>query len=611
MIAIISDLHLQHTRWDSLRYRMEGRLYETGVRRNVNAGAFTHFTGMIDAAMKKHAAEAGQSAVDLVFAGDVFEVHRTPLWFAGPDNLVRPYGQGTQDDEKLEARTLGILEHVEEENCRFFRAVGDYVEEHSSPQADYSVEVHYIPGNHDRLLNKWPSTRDKVRSLLGIKAGTNDDQFPNCLDFPDHHVRVRHGHEYDKSGVNLGFRVNTADSLKQNPNAYLAPCFGDYATIDIATRLAAAFRIFHAAMLHGTGAESSRQAKATSANLRRLYQALLEFDDVRPTSHLFAYLSSATGLKNAALMGYLEPALIDAIKALVADAFVQREAGRLSRLGGPLKTCAKGLEKLLPKSAATKLARVLFTASSDAEPAELARREPGLGSEFDLVVAGHTHYAGERAMSRPDTTGTQQYFLDTGTWRTITREGLAGCFARTRDYTMAFCYTDVERTAHDGRRFETWTGRLAWRPDADKITEQSVPYDVPIPDADPGPGPMGLRFTEVILEKMPWDWRGPDVRIHLGLDGTELPQVFAKDNASLSVPYAVQQGDAIRIDPGLDGEVWAYGKEVDPTSRDDPLPWAFARLERGDEGEFAEADGALHLRNKDVHVIVSYEVRPI
>ena len=88
MIAIISDLHLQHTSLDGLRYRKEdGEVREVGVRRNVTAGAFNRFAGMIDEAVGRHQAKD----VHLVFAGDIFELHRTPLWFMGQDSQVRPY----------------------------------------------------------------------------------------------------------------------------------------------------------------------------------------------------------------------------------------------------------------------------------------------------------------------------------------------------------------------------------------------------------------------------------------------------------------------------------------------------------------------------------------
>ncbi|MHC4550397.1 MAG: hypothetical protein ACYTEZ_16635 [Planctomycetota bacterium] len=54
MLAIISDLHLQHVSDDVLHFRDGRRLMEAGVRRNVSAGALRRFLHMACATAKRH-----------------------------------------------------------------------------------------------------------------------------------------------------------------------------------------------------------------------------------------------------------------------------------------------------------------------------------------------------------------------------------------------------------------------------------------------------------------------------------------------------------------------------------------------------------------------------
>ena len=85
MIVVISDLHLQHTSLDVVRRDEGGKVLETRIARNVGAGALALlFSELVENAQRCSAKE-----VHLVFAGDIFELHRTPLWLLGGE-LLRP-----------------------------------------------------------------------------------------------------------------------------------------------------------------------------------------------------------------------------------------------------------------------------------------------------------------------------------------------------------------------------------------------------------------------------------------------------------------------------------------------------------------------------------------
>ena len=76
MIVVISDLHLQHTALDSIRRDEAGKVLETRSCTSVEAGALS----LLFAEIVANASGVGATEVHLVFAGDIFELHRTPLW---------------------------------------------------------------------------------------------------------------------------------------------------------------------------------------------------------------------------------------------------------------------------------------------------------------------------------------------------------------------------------------------------------------------------------------------------------------------------------------------------------------------------------------------------
>ena len=177
-----------------------------------------------------------------------------------------------------------ILSAIETDNRAFFDTLAKFVHsgvttQRADEQSPYRVRVtpHYLPGNHDRLTQVWPSTRKRVRELLSVSVPDLAAPFQHQLEWnhaAGYGVRIRHGHEYDSANFSEVFDPqHPSDS-----SAYQKPVFGDYATIDIATRLAVAFRVFYAPELRAPGLLGDQY--------RRIYAALTEFDDVRPQSML-------------------------------------------------------------------------------------------------------------------------------------------------------------------------------------------------------------------------------------------------------------------------------------------------------------------------------------
>jgi UDP-2,3-diacylglucosamine pyrophosphatase LpxH len=596
MIVVISDLHLQHTAQDLLSRSEGGKILATRVVRNVGAGALS----LLFSEITRNAERTGAKEVNLVLAGDIFEMHRTPRWLLGGEAL-RPTLAPAASSTALEAKVLSILAAIEHDNAAFletlarFIRTGEHVHRgHTRTLGAVAVRVHYIPGNHDRLLGVWPSTRRRVRELLGVvgPGGNAEAPFPHVLDWnraAGYGVRIRHGHEYDPTNFSAPFDPAAPPSAE----TYERPALGDFVTVDLSTRLAVAFRAHYARELRLPGAPGE--------GYRRIYLALTEFDDVRPQSRLVQYLTDAVAANESRAFSILRPVLRDALETAMADSFFVSEAQRLG-LGryfrGPVAKLFDDALKTLSGETVGALVSVIDEfrrVRTGTGPALVARLEPGLATgEFETVIAGHTHEPDHVAMpgrvavlgtapspSRSAGGGTEgdaaavAYFLDSGTWRTRIDAGVGGAFGRLRGYTMVFCYHDTELNPGESRRFETWTGHLRGEEYGPRFSTDVTPaVRLPV---------QTVRFLECRVQHVDEGEtpNGAELVLHFGVDGASLSAKFAgvKDGAVLELGEA----STLSADPALDGEVWCYGIEEDTDSivdRDDPMPWAVDFLPR-------------------------------
>src|SRR6516165_860346 len=123
-----------------------------------------------------------EAPVHLCLVGDIFDLVRAPQWLGSP---VRPYGEPSQE---LAAQVKAIVDATVEADRPFFEKVQAKV-------AEGTLEIHYLLGNHDRLLAYAPAARAAVRTALGMKGG--DAPLPEELVFPEHGVLAYHGHHAD------------------------------------------------------------------------------------------------------------------------------------------------------------------------------------------------------------------------------------------------------------------------------------------------------------------------------------------------------------------------------------------------------------------------------
>lgn len=583
MITVISDLHLQHTALDRVRRREDGALLETRVVRNVGPGALS----LLFAEIASNAKRAKAQRVELVFAGDIFEMHRTPLWLLGGEQK-RPTLHPATASPELEQKALEILAAIERDNQAFFDILAGLVDHGRAVHRDQVVALegavvipHYIPGNHDRLLQLWPSTRARVRQLLRIPAvdGPLDAPFPHVFErdrSTGYGVRIRHGHEYDPSNFSEAFDARVTPTQV----AYEKPTLGDFVTIDLVMRLAVAFRAHYARELRAPGLAGDP--------FRRMYAALTEFDDVRPQSMLLEYVTDHLGAKQDVTMDLLRPILRDAFETAAADAFFVSEAERLGFAQFFKGTLAALLESVLAAASGSSTAeliglwRKLQREVKANGPARAAASEPGLSSgDISVIIAGHTHepdHVSIPGAGPPGPLRKEAYFLDTGTWRTRLDAGEQGTFGRLRSYTMVFCYSDDELATSDQRRFESWTGHL-------RAEDYGPMLSVPISDTTPA-APQRVRFLRCVIQHVDEGetMNGAELVLNVGVDdqGAQFSQDGVHDGDHLQLDELPE----LKVDPALDGEIWCYGVERDLGQSvfdpDDAVPWAVTFLQRAD-----------------------------
>ena len=418
MVVVISDLHLEEEQTDLIPTADSAE--PIALRRNVPGSVFESLVANV----VRRARQREVARIDFVLAGDVFDLHRTQLWFTDdcpPE--VRPFVDNGQvgSDSPLERKILAILDAIlaETEVKRSVEAFqqlaqGFYLEGGTLVPIGIPVTLHYLPGNHDRLANATPAIRRRVREIL--KLGGDDALFPHNFMFEDPNVFVRHGHEYDP--VNFGSRLKGWRIERDiRPELYDQCTMGDFVTVQVASRLPNLFRRHY------------REQILSDLVLRTVYLRLLEFDDLRPQSIIVGFILDVRPPKELAaqyndnrkawqalMWHHIEPvmcALLDDVRAaLDVHPHIRGLLPWYARLLLALRPWRWGVPLWVMQSAAWALKYV----DGGGQPERYAAREQALDDGADFVAAGHTHEP-QVAHLFTGHNGRKKYFVDTGTWR--------------------------------------------------------------------------------------------------------------------------------------------------------------------------------------------------
>jgi UDP-2,3-diacylglucosamine pyrophosphatase LpxH len=428
MIVFISDLHFVDS---------------TAGEHNAPADAFRMFLDEIRWAAERRMEKGhGVQRIRIVFLGDIFDVLRTEQWFSVPVS-ERPWGSNTK---KIEAFANKIFDDITTKNKETFDLLGGNLVK----TLGFHVEPEriYIPGNHDRLCNLYPSLRKKVRQNLGIAP--SDEVFEHTFQDTDHGVFARHGHEYDKFNYEGGLNYRYSD--------YMRIPIGD----PITTELVAA--------LPWKVMQHPAVKKLDAQERKDLRKNLEEIENVRPFSATLEWLLYRVK-SNLSAKEAIEDSVADLVKEFEKLPFVKKwyahhdkwmdwqdRADRIQAMLYLLKTFRVfASERWLPLLDKVKE----WFAKDDlleAAPAEYTH----LDSSIRYVVYGHTHIPLQAALRLvPAVPEPRSHiYLNTGTWRSLylrCKEGLG--FIGWKNLTYVTLWTKEERGL-DFPSFETWTGTL-------------------------------------------------------------------------------------------------------------------------------------------------------
>ena len=380
--------------------------------------------------------------IKLVFLGDIFDLIRTEMWFDFPEN-ERPWGN---DEEKIETNANTIFDAIRKKNKTTFDLLGgDLKTEFDLPKEPERI---YVPGNHDRLGNKYQSLRDKVCQCLGLPSRTTP--FEHYFQDVNYGVFARHGQEYDKFNYEGGISYEFQD--------YMRVPIGDPITTELVAKLP--WRLMKKKKIR-------KLPKEEQEKLKRNFQ---EIENVRPLGAVIQWLLYQVK-KNLRLKEVIENTVDEVIGEFNKLSFVKTwyghhdkwrdfndEADKIQAILFLLeKFKLFPLEKLVPL-----MDKVMKHSAKDEHQEAAAREYTHLDNRIRYVVYGHTHEAKQVAIRVKEDAKEpkEQVYLNTGTWRTRyykTTEGLGFIGWKNLSYMSFF---KKEERGTDVPIFETWTGTL-------------------------------------------------------------------------------------------------------------------------------------------------------
>ena len=470
MLVVLSDIHFQ---------------YDPHVRRR-NPDPRTwrlFFEQLAKAARLKRAKH-----LVVVFAGDVFDLVRHPLWLEETEEggVVKPYVDGGPDaalPENVEDRAVQVLEDIlADERGRPFvelvqavvRGEDDIFTEGPRPM------FWFLPGTTERLVNLSPALNRRIREVFGMPgadwetpprlprrllfAPALDDADPVASAFLDlseaeldYGVAVQHGHEYDWLACEHNYDEPPVERLPQPDDEWLYDLspLAEWIALDLVSGLAHRY-------LKECGGEYDKLIPEN----RFIYHTLLEAEDVRPQLRVLSYLrwrlegdpwvlardTIRNHLLEAADSPYLKRWLDRHDQRWVPD-----RADKIAAAVGVLKRLSSALPDAFLASLSKKAAE---RSGADAPSVEVLGKDPfWRNAQVHFVCHGHYHEPGVLPLGTID--GVPKVDVCTGTWRRRHARAVdEWSHVAFRSMGYAIFYHPDEQAEGLGSRLEFWRGQV-------------------------------------------------------------------------------------------------------------------------------------------------------
>jgi UDP-2,3-diacylglucosamine pyrophosphatase LpxH len=380
--------------------------------------------------------------VHLVLLGDIFDVIRSEEWVRkdpGARDPVRPWSPAAKKDingQNLQDYTEEIVDKIIRYNQEAIGYLKNYKE--FLPEG-VKMDISYLIGNHDWLINRYPSTRKAIAEFLGMPDPDRylKELFPLDKEFPAYGVLTRHGDCYD---------------LLNYSGDRDASSWGDALVIDLLNHFP-------------LDVKDELQLKDDDP----LFVQLKEIDNVRPLLEIPAWIKGVCRRNRPGKESEVHDKWNDLVKKFfklpVVKEFAKTERGLATvlRLGlGVTSWCSFDL---LMKILANNLLSYWFHKSDDYKA--FAFKEKAVKDDrVKYAVYGHTHFAEQVpldvAQNERKNPGIEKIYFNSGTWRRIfehTAYDRLQCeFVDWQVLTFLVFYLPSEK--EPDRNYEVWSASL-------------------------------------------------------------------------------------------------------------------------------------------------------
>jgi UDP-2,3-diacylglucosamine pyrophosphatase LpxH len=387
----------------------------------------------------------------VLLLGDIVDLIRTEQWLEiNVDD--RPWGRNGINDvnnalhyanraqggmldtrsktEQQCLKILGEIDHIEEkgeyketilsrnrEAFKIFRDDLPAMMEH----AGIGFELIYLPGNHDRLCNLYPSVRDRIKEALGLSLSSKGENwwYPHEFEDEDYGVFARHGHEWDV--WNYGHTNNYLQLKDFTRTGQLQVSIGDVIATEFAVKV--------------PWIANRMKEDSAPGFTDDLVARLREVDNVRPAGNVIEWLlyhvqNEPDSETQRALEEAINRALDELFEISLVEEWTNHEMHkdeRVRAIVGPLHFLLHNHRRTSLSSVENKLLSSLYQAYTTwvprlADPqkdtlTEAALKEPVWENwgKIRYLLYGHTH----NALIHPlrSSHGNDEIYINTGTWR--------------------------------------------------------------------------------------------------------------------------------------------------------------------------------------------------